>query len=213
MRTVCVCDPCARRWYIPGGYRRSTPDLEQYIQSRLEQADKYGPDDLSMDHLKRVVENYPVGDLGSIREVFEQTMPLKVTSCRCTTLCCGTCTHKCMYRCVQDLLHKLYFASFQYEEIYDALFVQSRRKKSTYKSLCTLCNRLLDERKIRNVPRDVEDYSSSMQIDWETMSPVVDESTGSIVRIPWPYSGMCPFCLSEQQTRVRGSRNFRKCNL
>lgn len=208
-RAVCLCDIGARHWYTAGNIHPSTKELEQYIKKRLKDTEKYGFQDLSLDHLKRVVTKYPVDDIGSIREVFEQEMPFKVTGCRSATLCCGMCTKRCSYRCVQDLLHKLYIASFTYEEVYAMIFTKAGQKKCTYKSLCNLCNKIMDERKIHNEPYDTENYSCSVAINWETNTPTIDPNTGGYVRIPWPYSGLCPFCLSEQHIRLPSKHKLR----
>lgn len=202
---VCTCEP-NQRWYIPGSLRHPTPEMEEYVHTRLHLAIK-DPLTLSMDYLKEQVKDLPPMNLVESRLFLGQHHPFKEYECRCPSRCCGSCSKKCMTRCVQDLLQRLYFESIWGNSTIKNLIKYVLAQENTgYVELCSVYNQCLYEHKLRKEIIDAYDYGCTCKIDDKGL-PLVDDSSGRIMVLPWPESGMCPFCLNPKELKVYSKRN------
>lgn len=202
---VCVCEPDIR-WFIPGSLRHSTVELNKYIRERLKNVINGGSwSDLAIDTLKNDLPEY--ADVQLIKEHLLEEHPFRTCECRYPTRCCGDCKQNCSVRCVQDLLTRLFFATQSEDPMIrsEVLYVLMN-PNTKYEDLCRVHNWCLYRRRATTGGwTDAYDYSSTIKVD-EKGNPVVDASSGRVVTIPYPASGLCPFCLSQRELKVYRKR-------
>ena len=159
--------------------------------------------------------------IGLRRAILEQEMPFKTQGCITMVGCCGECTRKCKFRCVQDILNKLYTkainiymgyikyedAPFENRIAYDTLMstqINYETILSVYDSVFSYrtgfkCNKVEDREDF-----DTENYKYNYMpmVDYiitnkGKMRKQTDPNTGRLLIHEWPESGLCPFCLPQ----------------
>lgn len=164
---------------------------------------------------------------GSSLEVIQDSIPFRKHHCRRSMKCCGMCTRQCKTRCVQDSLHRLYtwrkIVESTPEELKDQLplGVQLivKQKFDTAEQLAwavgeiisavhnTELQQYMKQNNILHVDNPNKmDYSPQPAIDLQTGKRIVDPQTGEIKFRLWPESGLCPYCLpnNEVDRRAKG---------
>lgn len=153
---------------------------------------------------------------GNDLEQIEEVIPFRSEECQRSRRCCGVCTRKCKYRCVQDSLHRVAMwrmlvestPSTELQNLPLGIRLIARRHFDTPEELSLNVGEILSRSSNTKVKEYMEnenlrseenpykiDYAPQTALDPRTGRRIVNLTTGDIDIIPWPKSGLCPYCL------------------
>lgn len=153
---------------------------------------------------------------GNDLEQITEVIPFRSEECRRSRRCCGVCTRKCRYRCVQDSLHRLSMWRMLVDNTPESelhniqlgirMIVQMHFDtpeelswsvgEILSRSSNTKLKEYMQDEKLRSEENPYKiDYAPQAEVDPKTGKRVVNPVSGHISIIPWPASGLCPFCL------------------
>lgn len=153
---------------------------------------------------------------GNSIEQISEVIPFRSEECRRSKRCCGLCTRQCKYRCVQDSLHRLAMWKMLVENSTEAqmsniplgIRMITQMHFETPEDLSwnvgeiisqnsnTRLKEYMKDEKLRPEENPYKiDYAPQAEVDPQSGKRVVNPTNGHINIIPWPASGLCPFCL------------------
>lgn len=138
-------------------------------------------------------------------------IPFRKHDCPRTRKCCGECTRRCPYRCIQDCLNRMYMWRQSFNRptsrAPEALKLMVNQKFETAEDLATAVGDILSVSTNPQLKRYIEinnissrnhpyklDYEQDYRYD-ERGRRVVNRVTGEIQLRTWPETGLCPYCL------------------
>lgn len=150
---------------------------------------------------------------GNTLKDIEDIVPFRHTLCVRSVRCCGECTRLCRHRCVQDCLHRIYMwrqlVNNTAEEERHLIPLAIRCVVSQHfedaEDLSLVVSEIISTRTNPRVKEYLQnenashpyrnDYAPMYAADPATGKRVVNPSTGDILVLKWPKSGLCPYCL------------------
>lgn len=197
------------------------PVVEQSRQKQLVEEFLKSSDGWS---LLSLVDMYKAGN--SLEDI-NQVVPFRGGPCNRSMRCCGVCTRQCYSRCVQDCLHRLYMwqklventPSTERDKLPLNLRMIVTQKFETLEDLSWVVGEILSQTSnsvlkeyMRNgnlYPKDNPykiDYAPRVDVDPATGRRKCDPTTGELCILPWPRTGLCPYCLPDVTVDGRVAR-------
>lgn len=224
-RTVCYCIPVTK-WYNTHT-KEVTRETEEYITTCAINASK--GDFTNLLNLKQLGMN-----VNDARAKLAYQIPFKLHSCPFGINCCGMCAKVCKYRCVQDMLNKLYMkaAPMMYdksnkdENAQAAYYTLTNHMLNystlmdTFNSMCTkIGGSETEKEKNKNTDKRnfMYDYAPVPVGKYDKAGNIIrvrNPSTGEVMLHEWPATGLCPYCMPNVMylKKRSGGRKHRASN-
>lgn len=212
----CICIPNGKWW--DADHNEVTESTQEYIKECVRKATMEGGELTNLLALKKL--GYK--DVYHARAMMMDEVPFKLKICRSGMACCGICTRRCDYRCVQDVIHKLYMkaaciytgalafedADIASREAYKAL----TNPNTNYETLVDIVNsiyvkaggKLSEENRCNrdlshdDLDRYMYEYAPIALARPNAAGAMLRErnpETGEVLLLEWPETGLCPFCI------------------
>lgn len=165
---------------------------------------------------------------GNDLSTITSAIPFRGGPCNRSMRCCGVCTRRCRHRCIQDCLHRL----FMWKKMVDNTPEESqhliplnirlavRQHFESHEQLSWVVGDILSQSTNSELKEYMKseglrpeenphkiDYSPQVEFDTLSGKRMVDVHSGELRIIPWPESGLCPYCLPNVTVDGRTARS------
>lgn len=155
---------------------------------------------------------------GNDVQTISEVIPFRGGPCARSMRCCGVCSRQCKQRCVQDCLHRLYMwnklvestPSTEREKIPLNIRLIVNQKFDSHEHMSWVVGEIISQNTNSSLKEYMKneslrpeenpykiDYAPQVEVDPSTGKRRCDPATGELCILPWPQTGLCPYCLPD----------------